>query len=124
MNASQWMITTPDGFYSSLTECNKLNNCKVKPIIRLIKYWNINKNNRDLKSYELEVELAKGLMIAFLNCTSYTDYLKCALNTLKYSTNNDHINKTLSCIEEALRLEEEGYSNSAINEIKKIFPEV
>lgn len=124
MNSSQWMSTDPDGFYSSLTSCNKLNDYKVKPIIRLLKYWNINKNDRDIESFELEKIIAKGLMLAFLNCTSYTDYLKCALNTLKYSTNNDHINKALSCIDEALRLEREGYSNSALSEIKKVFPEV
>ena len=124
MNSSQWMQTDPDGFYSSLTECNKINNYKVKPVIRLLKYWNINKNNRDIESFELEKTLAKGLMFAFFNCTSYTDYLKYAFNTINFSANNDRINNALNCIEEAMRLEREGYPNSAGNEIKKLFPEV
>ncbi len=123
-NPSEWMWTDPDGFNSSLTNCNKMNDYKVKPIIRILKYWNINKNYRDLKSFELETKLTKRLLLAYLYCTSYTDYLKYALSDLKYYTNDNRINTAISSIDKALQFEREGYSYSALIEIKKIFPEV
>lgn len=121
---SEWMLTDPDGFYSKLKECNQSNEYKVKPIIRLLKYWNITKNGRDLESYELEKKIADDLRYAFYTCTSYTDYLKCALSQLKFSTDYYRVIKALDCITEALRLEKEGKYYSAEIEIKKAFPEV
>lgn len=51
---SEWMYTDPNGFYDKLTKCN-VNNCyKIKPVVRLIKHWNIQKNYRDLASYALK----------------------------------------------------------------------
>lgn len=124
MNSSEWMYTDPEGFYSTLTECNKNNGYKVKPIIRLLKYWNIAKNGRGIKSYELEKKMADDLKCAYFSCTSYTDYLIYALEQLKFSTDYYRITKTLDCIAEAIRLENEGMHYSAENEIKKAFPEV
>ena len=56
------------------------------------------------------------------SCTSYTDYLKYALEKIKYPTNC--VNKALDCIAEALRLEADGYPYSAESKIKEAFPEV
>ena len=123
-NSSEWMYTDPDGFYSKLTECNKNNSYKIKPVVRILKHWNIQKNYRDLASYELEKKIAEELMYAYYSCTSYTDYLKYALGKIKYSTDYSRVNKALDCIDEALRLETEGYPYSAENKIKEAFPEV
>ena len=123
-NGSEWIYTDIDGFYSKLNECNKNNGYKIKPVIRILKHWNIQKNNRDIASFELEKKIAEELMYAYFSCTSYTDYLKCALERIKYSTNYIRVEKDLDCIAEALRLEDEGYPTLAENKIKKVFPEV
>lgn len=118
-SSSEWMYTDPDGFYSKLTECNKNNSYKIKPIVRILKHWNIQKNYRGIASFELERKIAE---YAYFSCTSYTDYLKYALEKIKYPTNC--VNKTLDCIAEALRLEADGYPYSAESKIKEAFPEV
>lgn len=123
-NSSEWMYTDPDGFYSKLTECNKKNSYKIKPVVRILKHWNIQKNYRDIASFELEREIAEELMNAYLFCTSYTDYLKYALEKIKYSTNYTRVNKALDCIAEALRREADGYPCLAESKIKEAFPEV
>lgn len=118
-SSSEWMYTDPDGFYSKLTECNKNNSYKIKPIVRILKHWNIQKNYRGIASFELERKIAE---YAYFSCTSYTDYLKYALEKIKYPTNC--VNKALDCIAEALRLEADGYPYSAESKIKEAFPEV
>ena len=123
-SSSEWMYTDPDGFYSKLTECNKNNSYKIKPIVRILKHWNIQMNSRDIASFELERKIAEELMYAYFSCTSYTDYLKYALEKIKYSTNYTRVNKALDCIAEALRLEADGYPYSAESKIKEAFPEV
>ena len=123
-SSSEWMYTDPDGFYSKLTECNKNNSYKIKPIVRILKHWNIQKNYRDIASFELERKIAEELMYAYIYCTSYTDFLKYALEKIKYSTNYTRVNKALDCIAEALRLEADGYPYSAESKIKEAFPEV
>ena len=123
-NSTEWMYTDPDGFYSKLTDCNKNNSYKVKPVVRILKHWNIRKNHRDLESFELEKKIAEELMYANFTCTSYTDYLKYALERIKYTTDYNCVNRTLDCIKEALRLEDEGYPYSAESKIKEAFPEV
>ena len=122
-SSSEWMYNDPDGFYSKLTECNKNNSYKIKPIVRILKHWNIQKNYRDIASFELERKIAEELMDAYFSCTSYTDYLKYALEKIKYSANYTRVNKALDCIAEALRLEADGYPYSAVSKIKEAFPE-
>lgn len=120
-SSSEWMYTDPDGFYSKLTECNKNNSYKIKPIVRILKHWNIQKNYRGIASFELERKIAE---YAYFSCTSYTDYLKYALEKIKYPTNYTRVNKALDCIAEALRLEADGYPYPAESKIKEAFPEV
>lgn len=88
-------------------------------IVRILKHWNIQKNYRGIASFELERKIAE---YAYFSCTSYTDYLKYALEKIKYPTNC--VNKALDCIAEALRLEADGYPYSAESKIKEAFPEV
>ena len=99
--------------------CDKNNSYKIKPIVRILKHWNIQKNYRGIVSFELERKIAE---YAYFSCTSYTDYLKYALEKIKYPTNC--VNKALDCIAEALRLEADGYPYSAESKIKEAFPEV
>lgn len=123
-SSAEWMYTDPDGFYSKLTECNKNNHYKIKPVVRLLKHWNIQKNYRDLASFELEKKVAEELMYAYFSCISYTDYLKYSFDKIKYNTDYKQVNKALDCIDEALQLEKDGYPYSALIKIKEAFPEI
>lgn len=123
-NSSEWMYTNPNSFNDKLIECNKNNSYKIKPIVRLIKHWNIQNNYRSLSSYELENKIASEMMYAYLSCTSYTDYLKRALSELRTYYNTSSIDSSISKINEALKYENDNYPYTALNKIKEIFPEV
>ena len=121
---SKWMYTDPDGFYSKLTECNVYNDSKIKPIVRLIKHWNIKKNYRNMASFMLEKKIAEEMTYAFLSCTSYSDYVKKGLDVIKYYTDTNRVNTAISHINKALEYEKNNMPHLAMIEIKKVFPEV
>lgn len=56
-SGNEWQVTDPKGFNLKLTESNQLYGSIVKPIVRLLKYWN-HKNNYPYESYELEQAIA------------------------------------------------------------------
>lgn len=123
-NSSEWMYTNPNSFNDKLIECNKNNSYKIKPIVRLIKHWNIQNNYRSLSSYELENKISSEMTYAYFSCTSYTDYLKYALSKLRTYYNASSIDSSISKINEALQYENENYPYTALSKIKEIFPEV
>jgi predicted nucleotidyltransferase len=123
-NSSEWMYTNPNDFNNKLVECNKNNAYKIKPVVRLLKHWNIQKNSREIASYELESKIANEMTYAFISCTSYTDYLKGALSKLRTFYNASRIDNAISKIDEALQNENDGYQYRAMGKIKEVFPEV
>jgi len=50
---SHWMSTSPNKFNAALTEKNKGNGNLIKPLIRLLKYWNAS-NKYPFDSFDLE----------------------------------------------------------------------
>ena len=121
---SEWIPTDPDGFYRKLTQCNVNNGSKIKPVVRLLKHWNIQKNSRDLASFALEKKIAEGMMYACYNYSTYTDYLCQAFELIKSDTDSSKVNTALLHIATALRYERAQLNDWAIAEIKKVFPEV
>lgn len=121
---SKWMYTDPDGFSSTLTQCNGNNGYRIKPVVRLIKHWNIQKNYRNMASFKLEEKIANELMYAYFSCTSYTDYVKKALEAIKYYTNTSRVNTAIDHVNKALQYEKDDMPYTALGEIKKAFPEV
>lgn len=122
--SSDWMYTDPDGFYNTLTQCNVNNSSKIKPVVRLLKQWNIQKNYRDIASFSLEKTIAEDMKYAYFSCTSYTDYLKKALETIKCNANSSRIDTAIWHINKALDYEKQNMPYSALSEIKEAFPEV
>ena len=112
------MYTNPNDFNSKLIECNKNNSYKMKPVVRLLKHWNIQKNSRNLASFELESKITNEMTYAYISCTSYTDYLKSALAKLKTYSNATRIDNVVAMINEALQNERGGYLFTALNNIK------
>lgn len=123
-NSSEWMYTNPNDFNDKLIDCNKNNAYKIKPVVRLIKHWNIQNNSRTVSSYELESKIANGMTYSYMNCKSYTDYLKRALNELRTYYNDKNIDTAISKIDEALENEKDNYPYTALSKIKEVFPEV
>lgn len=123
-----WMYTDPNDINSNLTKANTNNASKIKPVIRLLKHWNISKTNRHYESYWLEKKLISALEYSYFSCTSYSDYVLAAFNVLKnesvYGTTiYNKINKAIKDIEEALD-DESKYPSLVEDEIQRVFPEV
>lgn len=120
-NPSTWMLTQPKSFDDTLIDCNKNNSFKIKPIVRLLKHWNIEKNSRDLPSFELEKKIADNMQYAYFSCSSYSDYLKKGLETIRIYDKSYRFDIAIDKINEALKLEAEGYPYSAESKIKEVF---
>ena len=120
----KWMFTDPDRLHDDLVKCNKDNSYKIKPAIRLTKHWNIQKNYRKMASYRIEERIVEDLKYAYYSCSSTLDYVKKALSSIKYYTDIDRVNAALDHINKAVEYEQNGMPYSAMNEIKKAFPEV
>lgn len=123
-NQTDWMMTDPDGFSDTLVECNKNNGYKIKPVVRLLKHWNIEKNSRDIASFELEETIANELKYAYISISTYADYAKAGLEKIKYKTDYSKVNTAIDHINKAMEYERQGLSYSAEQEIKKVFPEI
>lgn len=123
-NQSDWMMTDPDGFSDTLVECNKNNGYKIKPIVRLLKHWNIDKNSRDMASFELEETIANEMKYAYISVSTYVDYAKAAFEKIKYKTETSKANTAIDHINKAKDYEAQGLTYSAEQEIKKVFPEI
>ena len=121
---TDWQWTDPSGFNSKLDSGNKASGYKLKPVVRLLKHWNIQKNHRDISSYELEKKVAEELQYACIACSSYTDYLKNGLSAIKYITDYSRVGRAINAIDEALRREGNGMPYLAESEIKKVFPKL
>ncbi len=123
-NQSEWMTTDPDGFSDTLVECNKNNGYIIKPIVRLLKHWNIDKNSRNMASFELEKTIANEMKYAYISVSTYTDYANVAFEKIKYKTETSRVNIAIDHINKAKDYEAQGLTYSAEQEIKKVFPEM
>ena len=123
-----WMYTNPNDFNDTLTHANILNDSKLKPIIRLIKYWNITYCNRYYDSYNLEKKITNDLKYAYTNCSNFSDYVLNAFSSLKSSLTfgspqYNKIQKSIDKLKEAIE-DEIKYPSLYLDEIKEIFPEI
>lgn len=74
----EWITTDPNGFNKKLTEINSNNNSMIKPVIRLIKYWNA-LNGYIYSSYFLEQHIINSW---YFLCTNTQDYFKKVVDDL------------------------------------------
>ena len=54
-----WVETDPTGFNQELTKANKSHDYLIKPLIRVVKYWN-SKNGYPFDSYLLEQDIVRA----------------------------------------------------------------
>lgn len=120
--SSSWLVTQPKDFDNTLVKCNKNNSNKIKPIVRLLKHWNIENNYREAASFNLERKIAEEMNYSYISCSSYSDYLKSALKTIRIYSTDYRIDLAISKIDKALELEKGGYPLLAEAKIKEVFP--
>ena len=121
---TDWIYTSPNDFNDTLIECNKENNYKIKPIIRLIKRWNVTKNYRQTASFQIEKLIANEMKYSYFSCSSYVDYLKRAFKEIRDDKNDYYVDIALRRIDNALEYEADGNASKAYTEICKVCPDI
>lgn len=119
-----WLCTSCLTDFDNLAKANQNNYNMVKPLIRLLKYWNVSKNNKAFSSYQIEKEIVHY----YLECRNqrYNTklYLLCGFIQLRKlsMTNNqmDFLNKTINRVKTAIKKEKLGLSLSALDDMQVV----
>ncbi len=117
-----WMGTSPSELKRTLNNKNVQNRSLIKPLIRILKYWNA-LNGKVFSSYELENNI---LNQSYHLCYSLKDYFYRAVEGLSswglppYKWNK--LSKLKNIVSETKELENDGYKYLAEEQIKKAIP--
>ncbi|MCO6466724.1 MAG: nucleotidyltransferase domain-containing protein [Bradyrhizobiaceae bacterium] len=119
----EWMGTSPRDFNTKLTSANTRCDSKLKPAIRLLKYWNA-RSGYVFDSFSLE-QWAAGRYFFF--CTSLRDYFFDLVENLSVEWNSaqwrkDRIEQAKSIVSRVNEYELNGKPALAEQEIKKLVP--
>src|SRR5690606_35206282 len=124
-----WVQTDPNDFNETLTSANKSNNNLIKPMIRLVKYWN-SRNGYPFQSFTLERHLAEKSYFwvgGISELGQLKDYFFDAIGSLDYSDGDpkykiDAIERVHELSEQAKRLISRGLDGQAESVIKRLLP--
>lgn len=121
----EWVATDPNDFNQSLTDKNTNHNSLIKPLIRLVKYWNA-LNGYVFESYSLEKEI---INMSFWLCDDLKEYFYEVINNLEvgyYAAEwrKSKINRAKNIVNNTKELEADNMPYSAETEIKKLIPEI
>ncbi len=124
-NYSDWVTTAPNDFNQILTRANVNNKSLIKPLVRLVKYWNA-KNEYVFESYLLEKRIVE---MSFWNCSDLKDYFYTTIENLSLGINDaqwkkDKLNKAKEVVKKTKEYERDSMPYFAESEIKKIIPEL
>lgn len=124
---TEWMSTDPTGFNKKLTDANTRNSSKLKPVIRLMKYWNRGKLKGHYSSYLLEEWIVDKY--TYLPKTSIRDYVYDIIELLSSNwddseTFKGNLNSSKDIVKKCKEYEINAMPYSALSEIKKLFPEI
>lgn len=119
----EWIYTDPSKAYKDILDKNKDNNYAIKPLVRLIKYWNA-KQGYPYTAFSLEQYIVNSY---YFGCTSLKDYFyqfwsDFNANFGDSQTTKDKVARAKKYAKEAKSLESNGYPYLAEDEIKKIVP--
>lgn len=121
-NYIDWISTDPLAFNQKLTDKNNNNYSKIKPLIRILKYWN-SYNDYIFDSYELE---QKVVDTTYYSCYNLKDYLFSFFGSLSTwslpQSKIDKIERARKIIVNTKEMESNGSNYSAEDEIKKLIP--
>ena len=119
-----WIETNPSQINLSLQNKNGNHQSQIKPLVRLVKYWNA-KNGYPFSSFSLETHIINQ---SFWNCSSLRDYLYQFWNEFSYSyygtpqCTKDKVDRAKKVITEVKAYEAEGMVSRAKLHVQKILP--
>lgn len=124
---TEWMSTDPTGFNKKLTDANTKNSSKLKPVIRLIKYWNRGKLSGRYSSYALEEWILDRY--TYFPKNSVREYVYDIIESLSYNWDDseafkNNLNSSKDIIKKCKEHESNDMPYTALSEIKKLFPEM
>jgi Second Messenger Oligonucleotide or Dinucleotide Synthetase domain len=120
---TDWISTDPSGTNQKLQDKNKSENFQIKPLVRLIKYWNATKGH-PYTSFSLEQYIVSKY---FWSCSALKDYFYSFWEGFNYNFDTaqyvkDYVDSAKSHAAKAKELEQNNMPASAEAEIKKIVP--
>lgn len=121
-----WTHTAPRSFNNEIDAANRQAGYRVKPVVRLIKYWNA-LNGYVWESYELE-KMIVGF--SFLFCSNIRDCMFSAFDTIHSNRwrlpayKRRKVERAKSIIVNTKAYERQGMPISAESEIKKLLPKL
>lgn len=124
---TSWRSTDPRGFNNELISANKSHGQLIKPLVRVLKYWNVH-NSRPFESYDLEQAVVgyTGGLFAFYTATNLRDYfytfVKGCNPSFRAQWRREKWNRLQEVIRNAQYYESQGYAVQAEKEIKKVIP--
>lgn len=122
---TEWTSTDPSAINQALTDKNKSNNNLIKPLVRVVKYWNAH-NGHPFRSFSLEKYIIDK---AFWGCSSLKDYFYEFWSGVGYSYDTpqyvkDKVDRAKKHAAKAKEYEDSNMPISAESEIKKVVPEL
>jgi len=123
-----WISTDPTAFNKDLTEANQNNKNLIRPLIRVLKYWNAYKDH-PLSSFSLESNIVSKYRWgngSLQNLEGYfIDYVKGLVMNDEWSQEvRDKVDRLKSIVSNVSLLESQNRPDSAEAELKKIIPAV
>lgn len=118
-----WIFTDPNATNQALIDKNKSENSQIKPLIRLIKYWNAC-NEYSYDSFSLEKYIVGS---SFWSCTTLKDYFYRFWESFSYAYDvaqsiKDKVDLAKKRAKAAKEYENQNMPATAEAEIKKIVP--
>lgn len=117
-----WISTDPNGFNQRLSDKNNSNNSLIKPMIRLVKYWNAC-NDYVYNSYELEQKLVDN---SYWFCSNLKEYFFSAVNNLGTwslsQAKTERVQRAKDIVAKVKELEENNMPDKAEAELQKLIP--
>lgn len=119
----EWMDTNPNEANQVILDKNKAENYQIKPLVRLIKYWNA-KQGYPYTSYALEKYIVGQ---SYWFCSTLKDYFYTFWEDFDYSysssqSTKDKVNRAKKYATQAKQYENDSMPATAEVEIKKIVP--
>lgn len=119
----QWIDTYPEEIEHSLNESNRCNNFMLKPLIRLLKYWNVT-NGKILTSYKIEQYVSSHV---FRGCCNIEDYFMEGASWLSMAqpltdVKRQKVRALQLALSEIRRLKQNGQEALAVLQLRSVLP--
>ena len=121
---SDWISTNPSDFYNVLVEKNKSNKYQIKPLIRVMKYWNA-LNGYPFESFDLEKKIVNKNYWSYSNYILKDYFFDFTISLSDYEFNVSYKNEKIRYLKNKVKniknLEKQ-YPLLAENELNKLLP--